>query len=130
LIEFLIELVVELLFQGLGEAIVEGVARLLMAPFGRRDRQHPVAAAVSLLLLGAVLGGLTWLAWPYRIVEAGPLPGLSLLVSPLLNGLLAEAVGTWRERHGRPRTYLSTFWGGGLFAFGMAAVRFWLLGDH
>ena len=33
-----------------------------------------------------------------------------------------------RANHDRPRTYLSTFWGGALFAFGMAGVRFWLMG--
>ena len=66
--------------------------------------------------------------WPYRVVASGPYPGISLVVSPLVNGLLADALGRWRENRDRPRTYLSTFWGGALFAFGMAGVRFWLMG--
>ena len=104
------------------------MARLLGAPFGRRGRNHPVAAGAGLLLFGAVLGVVSWWVWPYRIVASGPYPGISLLISPLVNGLLANALGTLADNHDRPRTYLSTFWGGALFAFGMAGVRFWLMG--
>jgi hypothetical protein len=127
-VEAVVELVIELVFQGGGELLIEGVARLLGAPFGRRGRQHPVAAGAGLLLLGGLLGLASWWAWPYRVVASGPFPGISLLISPLVNGLLAEALGRWRESRERPRTYLSTFWGGALFAFGMAGVRYWLMG--
>jgi hypothetical protein len=123
-IEFLIELAVELLFQGLGELVVESVARVFGAPFARRDQHHPIVAGISVLLLGALLGEVSCWVWPHRIVGPGPYPGLSLLISPLVNGLLADAFGAWRERHGRSRSYLATFWGGALFAFGMAGARF------
>ena len=42
----------------------------------------------------------------------------------MVNGVVADALGDWRERRGRPRSYLATFWGGALFAFGMAGARF------
>jgi hypothetical protein len=128
-LEFLIELVIEVCFQGGAEALIEGIARALGASFGRRDRHHPVAAAIGLLILGAALGGISVLVWPYRVVASGPLPGLSLILSPVINGLLADAIGSWRDHHDRPRTYLSTFWGGALFAFGMAGIRFWLVAE-
>jgi hypothetical protein len=130
LVETVVELVIELVFQGGGELLVEGLARLVGAPFGRRGRGHPIAAGAGLLLFGAMLGVGSWWVWPYRIVASGAYPGISLLISPIVNGLLADALGTWRESQARPRTYLSTFWGGALFAFGMAGVRFWLLGDR
>ena len=130
MIEFLIELVVELLFQGLGEFLVEAFARLIGAPFGRRERSHPVAAAVALLLFGAALGAISYWAWPYRVVASGAYPGISLLISPVINGLAADAIGSWRERHDRPRSYLTTFWGGALFALGMAGMRFVLMGGR
>ncbi len=130
MLEFLIELVVDLLFQGLGEFLVEAFARLIGAPFGRRDRSHPIAAALALLLFGVALGGMSYLAWPYRIVGSGSYPGLSLLISPVINGLAADAIGTWRERHDRPRSYLTTFWGGASFALGMAGTRFLLMGGR
>jgi hypothetical protein len=123
-IEFLIELAGALLFQGLGDVVVEGIARVLGAPFGRRDRHHPVVAGIGLLLIGAILGGASCWVWPHRLVGPGPYPGLSLVISPVVNGLLSDAFGAWRERHGRSRSYLATFWGGALFAFGMAGARF------
>ena len=83
LVESILELAIELVFQGGGELLVEGVARLLGAPFGRRDRNHPVAAGAGLLLLGAMLGLVSWWVWPYRIVASGPYPGISLVISPL-----------------------------------------------
>jgi len=123
-LEFLIELGVELLFQGLGELVVESVVRVLGAPFARRDQHHPVVAGMCLLLLGALLGEISCWVWPHRIVGPGPYPGSSLLLSPVVNGVAADALGDWRERRGRPRSYLATFWGGALFAFGMAGARF------
>ena len=127
MIEFLIELVVELLFQGLGELVVEGVVRVLGAPFGRRERHHPIIAGIGLLVIGAALGEASCWVWPYRIVGPGPYPGLSLVISPVINGLVSDVLGAWSERHGRSRTYLATFWGGALFAFGMAGARFLFL---
>jgi hypothetical protein len=48
----------------------------------------------------------------------------------VINGLAADAIGSWRERHDRPRSYLTTFWGGALFALGMAGTRFALMGGR
>jgi hypothetical protein len=49
-----------------------------------------------------------------------------LRISPLV----ADAIGAWRDHHGGPRSYLTTFWGGALFALGMAGVRFLLMGGR
>ena len=126
-IEFLVELAIELIFYGGGGLLVEGVPRLFGASFGRRGRHHPIVAGIGLLLIGGILGEVSYWVWPHRIVAAGPYRGISLLVSPIVNGLLTQALGTWRAHHDRPRTWLSTFWGGALFAFGMSSVRFWLM---
>ncbi len=130
MIALLLDLLFGVLWVGGGNAVIEGVARAIGATFGRTDRQHPVAAGVGLFLMGAALGGLSCAVWPYQVAANGPFPGVSLIVSPLVNGLALEAIGRWRDRRRKPRSYLSTFWGGALFAFGMAGVRFWLLGDH
>jgi hypothetical protein len=128
--EFLIELVGEALFYGFGEAIVEGLARAIGASFGRSDRQHPLAAGLGLALMGAAVGGLSRAVWPEPVLGSGAFPGVSLIVSPLANGLVWEAIGRWQQRRGRPRSYLATFWGAGLFALSAAAVRLWLVGGR
>jgi hypothetical protein len=141
-IEFVVELVAELLFYALGELIVAGLRQvggwlaertgLGHGPGGRASRAPrgplpmPVACA-GLLIAGAALGGVSFWVWPHRLVEPGPLPGISVIVSPIVNGLLTDAVGSFRANHGKRRTALGTFWGGACFALGMAAVRFALL---
>jgi hypothetical protein len=83
-----------------------------------------VFAGLGALLLGAVAGAITRVVWPGRIVAPGPLPSLSLLLSPVITGLAMDRYGEWRETRGGSRSFLATFWGGALFAFGMALVRF------
>ena len=130
MIEFLIEFVTEVMFYGFGEVIVEGLARIFGAPFGRSDRHHPILAGLGLLVMGAAVGGLLRVVWPYPVLGNGPFPGISLIVSPLTNGLAWETIGRWQQGRGRPRSYLATFWGAGLFALSAAAVRFWLVGGR
>ena len=130
MIELVIELLAEVVFAGAGEGLIEGLARLIGASFGRTDRQHPVLAGIGLLMMGAAVGGISAWARPYQVAGNGPIPGISLVVSPLANGLALEAIGRWRDRHRKPRTYLSTFWDAATFAFAVAAVRFWLVGGR
>lgn len=128
IVEFLVELLLEAFGQGLIELAVEAIGRLTGGVFGRRDRTHPAVSGVGLLLLGVCIGGVSAFVWPARLFPLGPLPGLSVLISPSLNGLAAEWIGRWQERRGKPRSAMATFWGGGLFALGFAATRFALLG--
>lgn len=110
------ELLIELGFHSIGE------------PFRRRSRADPAFAAIGAVLLGAAAGALTSLMWPVRIFRPGPLPGASLLLSPLVTGVVMERYGQWRDDRGRARSFLATFWGGALFAFSMALVRFLWVG--
>jgi len=41
-----------------------------------------------------------------------------------------HAYGQYRRRRNKPTTYLGTFWGGVIFAFFMALVRFLAYGDR
>jgi hypothetical protein len=81
-------------------------------------------------LLGGALGALTRMIWPTPIFQPSPVRGASLLLSPLMNGAIMDRYGAWLEARGGARSYIATFWGGALFAFGMALVRFvWVAGD-
>lgn len=113
--------------QLLGEFLVEYGITSAREPFRERRRAHPILAGFGVVLLGATAGAVTCFIHPTRLFQPGVVPGLSLLVSPLLTGLIMDRYGEWRESRGSTRSYLATFWGGALFAFGMAAVRFlWL----
>ena len=123
--EFVFTLIGELLFQLAGEGVLEAGRRSLVAPFSPR-RVHPAIAGVGLLGLGGIMGWVFWLLVPVPLSHA-PIPGASLLLSPLMTGSVMEFYGRWRSKRGHVTSSASTFWGGGLFAFGMAFVRFLLL---
>ena len=111
--EFLLQIAIEMLFELGLEAMGESLRR--------RRRSYPVIAFVGATLLGGVVGLVTSLIWPTRFFEPGPLPGFSVIISPLVTGLVMHHYGRWRKAKA---SYLATFWGGALFAFGMASVRF------
>jgi hypothetical protein len=61
------------------------------------------------------------------LIAHAPVPGASLALSPLMTGVVMAFYGRWRSRRGHAISSASTFWGGALFAFGMALVRFLLV---
>ena len=128
MIEFLVEILLEVLLQLGGEAVMEAAWRLLGDPFRQRSRAHPVLAGIGLVLLGATMGLILWLVFPERLVPRGGIPGASLVLSPMLAGAVMHYYGRWRESRGASVSYTATFLGGALFAFGMASARFVLIG--
>jgi hypothetical protein len=121
--------VAEVFLQLLGELLIQLGVSSFSEPFREQRRAHPIMAGVGVLLLGALVGGLTLFVYSTRIFRPGPIRGASLLLSPLVTGALMDVYGDWVERRGGFRSYLATFWGGALFAFGMALVRFfWIVG--
>ena len=109
------ELLLELGFHSAGES------------FTRRSRTHPVMAGFGISAMGIVAGIITSLVLPTRIVPS-PIPGSSLVLSPLIAGLVMYSYGQWRDRRGGDHSYVATFWGGAIFALNMAVVRFMLVG--
>ena len=91
----------------------------------RREREStPVLSGTGHLLLGVAAGALSLLIVPRRLTPHSPLPGLSLVLSPLGTGIVMHWIGEfWRERS-RDRPVLFSFRAGAIFAFGMALVRF------
>ena len=86
-----------------------------------RSRPSAIVAAFGYFLLGAAVGGLSLLVWAGRVFRPGPVPGLSLVLSPLCVGAAMHAWGAYRRAGG---TSLATFPCGAAFAFGTALVRF------
>ena len=104
--------------------LLDAAGRTFGEPFKRRDRAHPILAGIGVLLLGGLLGLFVSLIFPARLITFGHISGASLVLSPVLNAFAMEYYGRWRESRGKSRSFLLTFWGGFLFALGMASVRF------
>ena len=119
------------LWEGLFQFVLElladsGSRRLRPSPerHESRARMHPILAGLGVILLGGLIGLLVSLVFPKRLITFGRVPGASLVLSPLVNAFAMEYYGRWRERRGKSRSFLATYWGGALFALGMASVRF------
>lgn len=110
------------------EGALEIVWHALGEPLQTRDRAHPVLAAIGLVILGGLAGAVTCLIFPTRLFWVGRIPGASLILSPVFTGAAMEYYGRRRRARGGSPSYMATFWGGGLFAFGMALFRFLWVG--
>jgi hypothetical protein len=128
--------VVELILTALWEVLLQVVGQVMLElglgaaghSFTDRTRAHPAVATAGVILMGATAGVIASLVWPTRILPTAPVRGVSLVVSPIVTGLLMDRYGQWREDRGWARTYVATFYGGALFAFSMALVRFLWVG--
>ncbi len=124
LLEFLLEIAGEFLIQILVELAVEAIVGRLSL----RKHWRPAVSALWLACCGAAAGFLSVWLLPKPVFVARPLiPGASLLLAPLAAGLAMHLLGKRLQESGRPATTLATFWGGALFAFVMALVRWWLI---
>ena len=117
-----------LVLEIIGQVLFEFVAAFgweSLKDSARREREStPVLSGIGHLLLGASAGALSLLIIPRRLTPHSPLPGLSLVLTPIGTGIAMHWIGEfWRER-GRDRPILFSFRAGAIFAFGMALVRF------
>ena len=61
--------------------------------------------------------------FPERIIKIGSITGISLLITPLIMGLLTSYVGRWEKEHDRGASIMTTFLGGALFGLTVALTR-------
>jgi hypothetical protein len=124
LFEFLFQVVIEILWQILFEVATSFGWESIDHSMRTERKADPVLAGLGHLLMGLVAGVISLFILPGRLVPRSPLPGISLVLSPLGTGLAMHLIGElWRER-GKDRPKLFSFWAGAIFAFGMALVRF------
>jgi len=83
-----------------------------------------VLAYVGYALFGLVLGFISLALVPHRLVRPSRIPGLSLLISPVITGLMLSGTGVILRRRDKKPTQLDSFGYGFAFAFGMALIRF------
>jgi len=123
MLEFLFEIVGEILLQGLLEALAELGLHSVAAPF--RKPPNPWLAAIGYAIFGAVAGGLSLWLFPSIFVTGEALRILNLVMTPIAVGLLMCAMGAWRARRGQAVLRIDRFAYGYLFALSLALIRFW-----
>ena len=122
MLEFLFEILAEIILQTLGEALVELGFHSLAEPF--RKPPNPWLAAIGYGLFGAILGGLSLLLFSAHFVSEGWRIA-NLILTPVVVGMLMSAMGYWRARRGQAVLRIDRFAYGYLFALTFALVRFW-----
>jgi hypothetical protein len=85
------------------------------------EREATPAAVVWFVVLGLAVGGASAAAVSYKLLPPAPVPGLSLVVLPVLMSLFLWWFG--KERKGNS-SHLATWYGGAALGIGLAAGRF------
>jgi len=124
LLEFVLELAIWIALQA---GVELGLSTARSTKPGRKS-VHPVVGWSGAAVLGLMVGVLSTLPLPHHIFADSAMRIASLIVSPLAAGFAMYALGQWRRRRGCSTTHLASFPGGALFALGLGAVRFAILG--
>lgn len=123
MLEFIFQLLGEFLLQVIGEAMIEIGLHSLAEPFRRPP--NPWLAAIGYALLGAILGGISLLAFPNNLVPPAWRVA-NLVATPIAVGGVMVIMGAWRARRGQSVLRIDRFAYGYLFALSIALVRFYL----
>jgi hypothetical protein len=123
LLLFLLDLVGDTLIQAFLELFFNLVPASIRHALNDWEDRHPVFQLFGWCLIGAVLGAVSLLLVPRPIFQHTRFHGVSLLLSPLLTGLVMDRFGKSRAAAGKPRLPLATFQNGASFGAGFAIVR-------
>lgn len=122
--EWLVEVIVELLAEFLLALVLEFGGRVLLAPF--RTEPSPWVSSLGYLLLGVILGGLSLWLMPHSFLHQPALRVLNLLVTPFAVGATMGLMGQWRAKKGLRVLRMDRFACGYLMALSLGLVRyFW-----
>ena len=122
MLEFIFEIVGELLIQAVVELFVEMGCHSLAEPFQRSP--NPWLAGIGYTLFGAILGGISLLIFPNNLVPES-LRVVNMVATPIAVGGLMVVMGAWRARRGQTLLRIDRFAYGYLFALALATVRFY-----
>jgi hypothetical protein len=124
------ELLLEAFMELIAAAVLDLASRALLDLFtGLTDaiKENKVLSGFMYGLLGVFAGELSLLVLPHRLIHRQhPIGfhGISLLISPIIAGLVLSSVGAVMRRWGKKVTPVETFGYGFAFALGMALIRF------
>jgi hypothetical protein len=126
MLEFLLEAFLELT----AAAVLDLASRALLGLFtgiGEAMKDNRALTSFVYALLGVLAGMLSLLLLPHPLIHREhPIRfhGISLLISPIITGVVLSSVGAVMRRWGKKVTPVETFGYGFAFALGMALIRF------
>jgi hypothetical protein len=120
LLQVLFEFFLEIAGEAIMDFAVRGIARFFEAP----DFRNPWVATVVYISLGVLTGGLSLIFFPHPIIHPSRIHGISLVISPVLAGLIMSLIGSALRKRDKEAIQLESFRYGFAFALGMAAMRF------
>jgi hypothetical protein len=127
----LLAAIAEVLFEAVFETACGALASLLTRATSKLFKAitdvNPAATALSLGMLGALVGFLSVVTYPHALVHPSQFHGVSVIASPVLTGLAMFELGRLLRSHGRSVMPIDSFGYGFVFAFAMALVRFLML---
>lgn len=121
----------EALLSAFGEAVLQIIAEVGVEFLSRRVQRSrtfsAVLAALALALFGLLIGVLSVVPFPTRLIPTTRFPGLSLVVAPALAVLGMHLLAAFLRARGVEPSVASSWWGAGIFAFSMSATRYFLV---
>jgi hypothetical protein len=87
-------------------------------------KTNPPITILKFTLLGLALSFVSILVLPHPLVHPSKFHGISLLISPLITGLIMGFIGRTIRRRGKIPVQIESFAYGFTFAFAFALIRF------
>jgi hypothetical protein len=123
-LEVLLEIFFEAAFEFAAEFIGDIILRGFAAVFDTSEFKNPWLSCIGYVFLGGVAGGMSLLIFPHPLVHPSRIPGLSVVISPVLAGLGMSILGSTLRKRNKKTMQIESFGYGFAFALGMALVRF------
>lgn len=123
LLSGLIELFLEVFFELVGAALLDLASRALAKLFEDSDISNPVLASAGYGLLGVLTGGLSLLLFPHPLVHPSRIHGISLLISPVVAGVVMSLLGSILRKREKEVVQIESFGYGFAFAFGLSLIH-------
>jgi hypothetical protein len=117
------EMLFEAFFELLGVLLADLSVRFVRSLKTSANEPSPVLAAASYSSFGVVAGIISVWLLPHRLFPFSRFHGISLLISPLVTGLVMAQVGLVFRRHDKWVARIESFGYGFAFAFWMAITR-------
>jgi hypothetical protein len=118
------ELLLEVFFQVVVEAIVALIVRSVRNVLEESNAINPFLAGVGYFVLGIAFGIASLRVYPHPLFHPSKLHGISLVISPVITGFVMSQVGTVLRRKGKQAVRIESFGYGFTLALGLAIIRF------